>query len=434
MYMNKQISANQYRKIIIISIIIMIIFTFLYVTQYVIDTNIPNEIKLIVNKKEEFAFNVPIEAKISSEKKGVFNVNESNIIFNNFNLDLNKSFSVSSKEIGEYYAFLKLFGIIPIKSVKVNVIPDTELIPCGLTVGVIVNTKGILVLGTGVVQGIDGKNYEPSHGLLKTGDYIIKLNDEDIENKEKLIEKIKTIKNNQMILTVLRDNKEIKVPITPIKIREDEYKVGIWIRDDIQGIGTLTYIDKNNNTFGALGHGISDADINCLLKIKDGEIMKTELTTIKKGENGKPGEISGLILDDDKSILGKVNQNTTDGIFGVVNSSIYDIVEKNNLPIGLKQEIKEGAAIIRSCVDGSVKDYNINIKKIYFGDKDFNKGMIIEVVDEDLIKKTNGIVQGMSGSPIIQNNKIIGAVTHVFVQDSTKGYGTFIENMLKSQN
>jgi stage IV sporulation protein B len=390
--------------------------------------------KLIVGKEENFQFNLPFQANLMPEKQGVVRVNESNVPEDQIKLSLRDPFTIQSSEEGSINVELKLFGFIPIKQVKVDVISQNELIPAGLTVGVVVSTDGVMVLGTGVVRGIDGTNYEPSKGLLNSGDYIVKINNQPIYTKDELVRMINANKEKELNLTVRRGNDLEEVKVSPIKASGvEDYKIGIWVRDDTQGIGTITYINDQEETFGALGHGITDADTKQLITVNDGDILETQITTITKGQKGLPGEIAGVIVDDDESLLGHVSKNTQYGIFGSINDKIYKLVERKPLPIGLKHEVKEGIAYIRSCVDGTIKDYEIEIEKIYLGSNDINKGMVIKVTDSELLSKTNGIVQGMSGSPIIQDNKIIGAVTHVFVQDSTKGYGTFIENMLKSE-
>ncbi|TCK98348.1 stage IV sporulation protein B [Natranaerovirga hydrolytica] len=424
-----------YRRCLILATIFSLIFTIIYSSNQYINLYIPDEIKLMEGRIENFDFNInmPLEAKITSEKQGVVSVNESNVPQDQINISLNESFTIQSNEVNEMTANVKLFGIIPIKEVKVDVIPQTEIIPAGLTVGVIVSTEGVMVLGTGEVKGDDGISYEPATGILKSGDYITKADNNTIQSKEELVEYINEKGDGEINFTIKRDGQEQNVNITPIE-SNGSYKLGIWVRDDTQGIGTVTYVDPISKTFGALGHGITDADTKQLINILEGDLLETKITSITKGQKGFPGEISGMIINDSKNKLGTVSKNTEYGIFGDVEETIYNYIEKEPLAIGLKHEVEVGPAIIKSCVDDTIREYQIEITKVFLGNNDVNKGMIIEVVDENLIDKTNGIVQGMSGSPIVQNDKIIGAVTHVFVQDSTKGYGTFIENMLNASN
>ena len=208
-----------------------------------------------------------------------------------------------------------------------------------------------------------------------------------------------------------------------------EYKTGIWVRDDTQGIGTLTYVDENGN-YGALGHGISDVDTSTLLSLQEGKLYPSDIISVVKGEKGTPGELAGVIRYDENEVMGSITANTEAGIFGKVTESFKSQLKGTPIEVGLKQEIETGPATIRCTVDGTVKEYDIEIEKVLLNSSDVNKSMVIKVTDEELLQKTGGIVQGMSGSPIIQNGKLIGAVTHVFIQDSTSGFGIFAENMI----
>ncbi len=425
----------KYKKKLLIALVsIFLCLAAYFGMQYVIHYYLPGDIKLLVNEKQDFGFDLPLNAELNGNLQGVLKFNNQDILTDNFTLNLGTPFSLESNKTGEIDVQLKLFGLIPVKTVKIDVIPEKQIAPAGLTVGVTVYTDGILILGTGYVFAEDGMKYNPAKGKLYTGDYIKKVNHKPIDNKEQLIKLVNNSKGQPIHLEVIRNQEKCDISIVPVKtIQNNEYKIGVWVRDDTQGIGTVTYINFENETFGALGHGITDIDTKQLMEIREGQIVETMITTIKKGVNGAPGEISGIIVNDDENHLGEIKHNSLNGIFGKIHNNIKDIVEEDTvLPLGLKYDVYEGDATIRSDVSGELKDYKILIKKVFYHDK-INKGMIIEVVDESLIHETNGIVQGMSGSPIIQDDKLIGAVTHVFVQDSKKGYGTFIENMLMEE-
>ena len=226
----------------------------------------------------------------------------------------------------------------------------------------------------------------------------------------------------------------IQTEIVPIYSEKDnEYKIGTWIKDGTQGIGTLTYVDPETLDFGALGHGITDSDLKKLIPIKQGEITKASITSIKKGEKGEPGEISGIIEYSDPSIIGSVSQNTSLGIFGKINDNGVDYLCHKKIPVAFQNEVHEGKATILASITGEgVGEYEVYVQKVAQYSTEPTKGMIVKITDERLLDLTHGIVQGMSGSPIIQDGKLIGAITHVFVQDPTKGYGIFIENMLNT--
>ena len=236
--------------------------------------------------------------------------------------------------------------------------------------------------------------------------------------------------SRRLTLNVRRDGEEMKVEMTPVQTADGDYKLGLWIRDDTQGIGTMTYLCTNGD-FGALGHGISDSDTGLLVQSSGGDVYDTEIMGIDKGTFGKPGVMSGVIYYGSQSRLGSIEANTNEGIFGVVNDKLRNRIKSDAVPVGYRQDVKKGAAYIRSSVSGEVKDYRIEIQKVDYSTARKSKDMIIKVTDPELLALTGGIVQGMSGSPIIQDGKLIGAVTHVFIQDSTRGYGIFIENMLE---
>lgn len=419
-----------YRKILILALCLNIV-AILFFAYRELDNSIPDSIKIIVGENEEFDFSLPIEGSLTGDNINVISVNNKKVPSNLIKLDLNKPFSIKSEEKGSYTIQLKLFGFLNFKKVKVGVIDNMELIPAGNSIGIYIETKGVMVLGTGVINGADGLNYEPSLNKLRTGDYITAVNDVEINSKEELIKEIQKSQGKDIKFTVRRDDVMTQYMVSPVKTIDGDYKIGAWIRDNTQGIGTLTFISKDGQ-FGALGHGITDVDTNLIMEIEKGYLYNADIMTIVKGREGSPGELIGLINQNDDNKIGEITKNTNQGIFGKITKNSVSISNYNALPIGLKQDVKLGPAVILSCVDNEVKEYNIEIEKIDLNSASPNKGMVIKIKDKALIDKTGGIVQGMSGSPIIQDGKIIGAVTHVFIQDSTKGYGTFIENMINN--
>lgn len=392
----------------------------------------PKEIHLIKGQEHIFKFNIPIEANVLTEDKLVLSINDQPVS-DNINIDLSKQFTVKSDESGIIDVQLKLFGVIPLKIVKVDVISNLQLVPCGNAIGVRISTDGIMVLGTGQVNCDDGKAYEPGKGVIKSGDLILEANHLRLDNKEQLIEQIENSDGNEIPLKIKRDEEILQASVHPIKSIDDKtYKIGVWVRDSTQGIGTVTYYNPESGNFGALGHGILDVDTNQLMSVRQGDITASKITSIKKGKKGSPGELVGNIISE--NILGNIKINTQYGIYGTVNNTIDDVIRNKPMTIGVKQEVHEGkATILSNIIDNEIRQYDIYIQSVNHYNTDDSKGMIIKITDEKLLKDTNGIVQGMSGSPILQDGKLIGAVTHVFVQDPTKGYGIFIENMLKQE-
>jgi len=419
-----------YRRVLIF-ILIANIFSIIFLLYYNIDKKIPDEIKLLVGTKEDFNFNIPLEANIKSDNIDVISVDDLRVPANQIKIDMNQPFTLASSKTGKYNIDLKLFGIFKFKNISLDVINTQELIPCGNPIGIYVETDGILVLGSGRITGEDGLNYEPINNKLKSGDYILSINGKPLKSKNELISEIQKSGGKDVNLVVRRNKEEITVRITPVKTASGSYKVGAWIRDNTQGIGTLTFVSPDGQ-FGALGHGITDIDTGLLMEIKDGSIYSAEIMSIVKGRQGEPGELIGMIRQNDRYKIGNITENTYQGIFGRVSNNLAELENNTPLKIGLKQEVQKGKAYIRCTVDDKIENFEIEIVSIDMSNSNHSKGIVLRITDQRLLNMTGGIVQGMSGSPIIQNNKLIGAVTHVFIQDSTKGYGTFIENMVNN--
>lgn len=329
---------------------------------------------------------------------------------------------------GGYYIILK-------NQMELNreVNADTSgelLIPGGMPVGIYLETNGALVLGTDKIKGVDGQEHEPAAKLVKEGDYIIGVGDKKIENKSQLVKAVASLTDEDVVLKVRRKQEEIDIRMKAVDCGREEYKLGIWVRDNAQGLGTVTFLNADSQ-FGALGHGIRDMDTDDLLKIEDGLLYTTSIKDIQKGQDGLPGGMEGIIVYNNYNILGSIDKNTKDGIFGSVDR--VEALFTNTTPVeaaGTEADISEGDAYIRCAVSGEVEDYKIRITKVDSRVREANKKIVLEVTDERLLALTGGIVQGMSGSPILQDGKLVGAVTHVFVRDPKKGYGIFIQDML----
>lgn len=423
-------SLKIYRRVLIGLFMANVFLLGFYFYSY-LENHIPNEIKILVGEQESFDFNMPFKADIETDDVGVISVNDLRVPSNQINLDLNQPFTLKSSQTGQYEVALKLFGIFKFKKISLDVIEPKEVIPCGNPIGIYVETNGILVLGGGKITGNDGLNYEPINNKLKSGDYILKINNKSVSQKSELIDEIQKCDGRDITLVVRRNNENITVNISPVKTSSGTFKIGAWIRDNTQGIGTLTFVTKDGQ-FGALGHGITDIDTGLLMNVKEGSIYKAQIMSIVKGKDGEPGELIGMIRQSGKNKMGHISENTYQGIYGEMESNIDEDVKLKPLAIGLKQEIQKGKATIRCTVQDKIEEYEIQIVSVDMNSTNNSKGIVLKITDPRLLKLTGGIVQGMSGSPIIQNNKIIGAVTHVFIQDSTKGYGTFIENMVNN--
>ncbi|MSS63766.1 SpoIVB peptidase [Velocimicrobium porci] len=420
-----------YRRLLIGFLILDIAAIAVY---YYIDigNKIPNHLTLFVNQTGEFDYNLPVDGMVEDENISVFHT-DTKIEADKIHFDFSKPCSFQVKEQGNYKIALKLFGIIQLKEMNLHVVDKMKAMPVGRPIGIYIATDGVMVLGTGAIQGVDGLNYEPALNLIKSGDYITEVDGKNVSTIEELTQEVQRAKGDHIVLKIIREGEKQQISVTPVRGMDGVLRLGIWTRDDTQGIGTLTYIDDNLN-FGALGHGITDTDTGVIMNIASGEIYKADVLDIVKGKTGEPGELVGLIHGSKQEKLGTIKKNSKQGIFGIIEQKPSNLYYKEPIEVGLKQDIQLGNAKILCQVEDKAKLYDIEIEKIQVNSGNQNKGMVIRITDPELLKITNGIVQGMSGSPIIQNNKLVGAVTHVFVKDSTKGYGTFIENMLNTSS
>lgn len=379
---------------------------------------VPSNIHVRAGIEQGLEFYVPATATIyKSQEQGMVNV------------DLNQQVTFYGEAEDTYTMQVDLFGFIPFKVSEVSVIQEKKVIPIGCPVGIYVQTDGVLVIDTGNYISQNGKKVSPAKNILLPGDYICKVNQENVENKEDLIEKIGRSQGAPLLLEIRRDEDFMEVEVKPIEDKNGEFKLGIWVRDNAQGIGTLTFKD-GNGYFGALGHGINDMDITKLLEMKEGGLYKTDIISVTKGTKGSPGELTGVIAYSNRYKLGEIYQNTQKGVYGLLDEQKIQGGEQS-IPIALKQEIEKGDAKILCTISTEPELFDVKITAIHQENDNINRGLEIKVTDERLLETTGGIVQGMSGAPILQNGRIIGAITHVLVNDPTRGYGIFIERMLE---
>lgn len=327
---------------------------------------------------------------------------------------------------------IKFLGMIPLRSVEVQKVKDLELYPGGNAVGVRVSSEGVLVVGYSPIEINNKKEESPGKlGGLEIGDIILKVNGEEMQNSIDLLKTIKECENENIKIELLRHGENLIKNIQLRKENDKEYKIGLWIRDSTAGVGTMTFLEPNTNKFGALGHPITDCDTNEPFLIKKGDLLSSSIISVKRGEKGSPGELKGIFLNEDYP-TGKIEKNTQSGIFGKIENNEVLNKESKLLKIGFRDEITVGKAKIITTIDEKgPQEFDIEIEKLLDQNTASSKSMIVRITDPILLEKTGGIVQGMSGSPIIQNNKIVGAVTHVLINKPDTGYGIYIEWMLQ---
>ena len=390
-----------------ILIVILLLIIYIYVCNI---SMLPNNIILIQGEQLKLDTILGINVKNAETMQASSNLNNSIV-----------------DETGKMTLNLSLFNLFPVKDVTVNVIPKTSVIPLGKAIGMKMYTEGVLVVGMTEIEG--KKPYENSG--IETGDKIIEINNQEINNTDELIACVNSSKGETVEIKYISDTEEKVANIEPVKTANNEYKLGLWVRDAAAGVGTLTFYEPSTGNFGALGHGINDVDTYELIDIANGELVTTNIVDIVKGQNGTPGEIRGTI--DNGITVGAIAKNTSFGVYGQIsNINRLNIDSSKAMEVANRNEIKTGKAeIICELENGTTKTYEIEIQKIFLENNENNKSMLIKITDEELFEKTGGIIQGMSGAPIIQNGKFIGAVTHVLVNDCKMGYAVFGDLMIK---
>ncbi|SFJ30641.1 SpoIVB peptidase [Thermoflavimicrobium dichotomicum] len=395
-------------------------------------THFPVELRLMKGQLKQFRLDMPVSATANLSNPDVIRVN--GLSKPMVAIDLSRPFTVSTQTIGHTLLTLKLFDTVPIKQVKVRVLPDIRVIPGGQSIGVKLKSSGVLVVGYHLIKNnkINGSPAEKAD--IRIGDYLTKINGKPIVHVEEVGKAVQEAGKSQkpLMIHLVRRGEEKQVQLSPIFDEKDQaYRLGLYIRDSAAGVGTLTFYDPNKKVYGALGHVITDMDTGQAIRVGDGKILYSNVTSIQKGESGEPGEKRAIFFHEDH-VLGNITKNTSFGIFGKMASVPGNGLYSQPVPIALAEQVKEGPAKILTVVEGQkVEAFDIMISHVMKQKFPATKGIIIKITDPRLLEKTGGIVQGMSGSPIIQDGKLVGAVTHVFVNDPTAGYGTFIEWMLQ---
>ncbi|MGI5877755.1 MAG: SpoIVB peptidase, partial [Christensenellales bacterium] len=336
------------------------------------------------------------------------------------------------EECGQTALSLTLFGIIPIKNVSVHVFPEMTLVPGGQPIGVSLYTEGILVVGISDLLSGDGTTRRPAQEAgLQPGDIILEAEGKPLTDAKSLSDIIQGCAGAPARLKVRRGDRTLNLSITAVRDGQDGiYRMGMWVRDSSAGVGTLTFYDAAYGTYGALGHAIKDMDTDTVLDVREGTIQYSNIIDIQQGERGTPGELRGIFFSGDVAI-GNIRLNTPFGLFGDALEPITNPLYPDPIPVASHSEVHTGPATLLTTIDSEgIREYSCRIIRVFSQDRPAIKSMVIEIDDPELLAKTGGIVQGMSGSPIIQDGKLAGAITHVFINDPTKGHAVFVEWML----
>ena len=336
--------------------------------------------------------------------------------------------TVVAESAGTTELLLSILGI-PVKKVEVQVSEDKRLIPGGQALGIAMRTDGVLVVG--LSETADGVCPARDCGLM-AGDVIMRVNGEAVTTAQQLTDLVNAAGAVPLNITYIREGQNRTATLTPHQdAATGAVRIGAWVRDSTAGVGTLSFYDPDTGRYAALGHAITDGDTGAVLTVSEGQVLKAHIVAVQKGKSGAPGELKGSFLREAETI-GDIRSNTVLGVYGTLTEPAVSALYPDGLPIGLRDTVHTGAATILSTVDGEgVKEYAVEIVRVNPQSAPAPKSMVIRVTDERLLQKTGGIVQGMSGSPIIQDGRIIGAVTHVFVSDPTQGYGLYVDWMMQ---
>ncbi len=327
-----------------------------------------------------------------------------------------------------YETQLLLFQTIPLKTVRVNVVEEISVIPCGTPFGIKMFTNGVMVVGTADLETSAGTVNPAAVAGIKIGDVITEMNGIPVSQNEEIAQIVAQSGGSPIPVTFQRDQKMMQATLTPVQsLQDNAWKGGLWVRDSTAGIGTVTFYSPQTQTFGGLGHGICDRDTRDLMPMKSGEIVAVTIHDVVKGETGNAGELRGYFTSNDP--IGSLSANLETGVYGSMAAAPSG---EEAVPVAMKQEVRTGAAKLLATVEGDKPEwYDVEIASVDYSGASDTKNMVVKITDPALLERTGGIVQGMSGSPILQNGKLVGAVTHVFLNDPTQGYGIFAETMLQ---
>ncbi len=368
--------------------------------------------------------------KVSITYEGIDEINKNKNFGKFVKFEYDDSLETSSN-FGEEKIKIKLFNCITLRTLTIG-LNSLEVYAGGDTIGFSLNSKGVVLIGHSEIVTKDGKVDVLKDVNISNGDVILKLNGKDINKVSHINDVLDSYTKEDGIIQMeyIKNGEILKAEILPaLDVHSNTYKLGIWVKDETSGIGTLTYVNKGNGAFGALGHAICDKQTNTPFEVNSGDVFPCSVLGVKKGEKGKPGEVRAIFLPKNK--IGEVLKNTKFGIYGNLDLTNDFVKNKQTFSAGGRLNARPGKAKIRSDISGELKDYDIEIIKTNYQNSKSEKSMVIKVTDKELISLTGGIVQGMSGCPHIQNNKIIGAVTHVFVNDPLKGFGLYLDWMIK---
>lgn len=415
--------------------LVALILTLCSTPQFRAFVTFPDHVRLSQGQEQNIALRLPLRVTVRSDQDGVLALNGEALGAAGHRAALSAPLSIAALQTGQYTVDFRLFGLIPFRKMTVDVIPPIKVVPGGHSIGVVLRSQGVLVVGYGAIRDRDGTLHQPGkEGGIEIGDAIVAIGGKEVTSEEQAARLFEEggRSGSPVPVTLKRKGKVLEREITPVKDRDSgRWRVGLYIRDGAAGVGTLTFYEPVSGKYGALGHVIADGETSQPIDVRDGHIVDAVVTSIQKGRRGSPGEKISVFKDED-NWLGSIEKNSRFGIFGRMHNAPANPHFPEPLPVAMASQVKEGPAEIVTVVDGQkLERFTVEIQRVMRQPTADGKNMIVKITDARLLEKTGGIVQGMSGSPILQDGKVIGAVTHVFVNDPTRGYGALIEWMLQ---
>ncbi|MCK8825435.1 SpoIVB peptidase [Fuchsiella alkaliacetigena] len=421
------------RKYLVYSFLVLLLIITL-TPQLLTLVGFPESFQVIRGNRQLLNINFPFEVYIRTPQEAGININGQQVNNDYHKVNLSQPLAIEATTVGEIDLEFNLFGVIPLRRTVVNVIPEVEVYPGGQSIGVIMESEGIMVVQKSYVLGEDEQKYYPSRQAdINVGDRILAVNGERIKNKNELAKLIDYYgrRGENLELKIQRGRKVVEETLEPVQNQFGRYMVGLYVDDKTTGIGTLTFYEEESGSYGALGHMIAEPNTQLRIPVDEGKIVKADVAGIEEGNQGFPGEKLSTFFNG-QDPLGIIERNTSFGIYGRLNKPLNNPFFSEAVPIATALQVEEGPAKMYTVVEGGkIEEFTVEIERVRQQYQAQEKGLVIKVTDSDLINRTGGIIQGMSGSPIVQNSKLVGAVTHVFVDDSQRGYGILAEWMIE---
>ncbi len=426
--------TKQTRKVLVAWLLIGLVVVLANSPQVRTFVNFPTYLRVTQGQDHTLDINLPLELYIKTDGRGLVEIAGEVVEENGWKRLAQKQLTLRPLKTGRTVLNLSLLGgMFQWRQIVVDVVPRMEVMAGGHSIGVLVRSKGLLVTGHAAIENEEGRSSPAFENGIVVGDVILQADGQVLRNAQQLAALVDQAgrRGSEVNLTIRRKNLLIEKTVRPVKHHPSgKYRIGLYVKDGTAGVGTLTYYDPKTRIYGALGHSITDGKTNLTLDLREGSIVEANISGIQTGSVGHPGEKLGVFAAREEP-LGNIEKNTRFGIIGDLNTVPENPLFPTPVPIALMGEVKTGPAEIITVVKGKkLQRFEVKIREVFPQPNPAEKGLILEITDPNLLRITGGIIQGMSGSPIIQDNRLVGAVTHVMVNNPTRGYGVFIEWML----